>query len=141
VTIGASSQIRDRFDPVTLATVTSIHTQSVAAATYHADAMLRICRQYAPPGIRLAGEIDHKNAGPLALPLAEALRLAGDITVNMSALALIDVSCARLILDAARGVCASRAVTLQCGDGIAARFALLGAADIPGLSVVDVDDR
>jgi hypothetical protein len=41
---------RERFDPVTLATVTAFHTRSVAAATYHADAVLRICRQYAPPG-------------------------------------------------------------------------------------------
>jgi hypothetical protein len=98
------------------------------------------------PPVRAAGdpaggEIDHKNAESLALALAEAIRLAGDVTVNMSALAFIDVSRARLILDAARGACASRAVTLQCGDRIAARFALLGAADIPGLSVVDVDDR
>ena len=49
---------RERFDPVTLATVAPFHTRSVAAATYYADALLRICRQYAPPGIRVAGEID-----------------------------------------------------------------------------------
>ncbi|HEY7143853.1 MAG TPA: MEDS domain-containing protein, partial [Streptosporangiaceae bacterium] len=49
---------REGFDPVTLATVSAFHTRSVAAATYYADAVLRICRQYAPPGIRLAGEID-----------------------------------------------------------------------------------
>ena len=46
---------RDRFDPVTLASVAAFHTRSVATATYHADAVLRICRQYAPPGIRIAG--------------------------------------------------------------------------------------
>ena len=46
---------RERFDPVTLASVAACHTRLVAAATYHADAVLRICRQYAPPGIRLAG--------------------------------------------------------------------------------------
>ena len=51
---------RERFDPVTLASVAAFHTRSVAAATYHADAVLRICRQYAPPGIRLAGEIDYQ---------------------------------------------------------------------------------
>ena len=39
---------RDRFDPVTLASVAAFHTRSVAAATYHADPVLRICRQYAP---------------------------------------------------------------------------------------------
>ena len=132
---------RERFDPVTLATATSVHTRSVAAATYHADATLRICRQYAPPGIRLAGEIDYKNSEPLALALAEAIRLEGDITVNMAGLAFIDVSCARMILDAARGLAGSRAVILRCREPIAARFALLGAAGIPGLSVVSVDDR
>ena len=103
---------RERFDPVTLATVAAFHTRSVAAATYHADAMLRICRQYAPPGIRLAGEIDHRHAEPLALALAEAIRLEGDITVNMAGLAFIDASCARMILDAARGLAGSRAVVL-----------------------------
>jgi anti-anti-sigma regulatory factor len=132
---------RERFDPVTLATVAAFHTRSVAAATYHADAVLRICRQYAPPGIRLAGEIDHRSEEPLALALAEAIRLEGDITVNMTQLVFIDASCARMILDAARGVAGSRAVVLACHPGIAARFVLLGATAIPGVSVVSVDDR
>jgi anti-anti-sigma regulatory factor len=132
---------RERFDSVTLATVAAFHTRSVAAATYYADAMLRICRQYAPPGIRLAGEIDHRHAEPLALALAEAIRLEGDITVNMAGLAFIDASCARMILDAARGMAGSRAVVLQCRPPIAARFVLLGAAEMPGVSVVSVDDR
>jgi len=65
---------RERFDPVTLATVAPFHTRSVAAATYYADALLRICRQYAPPGIRVAGEIDYRREEPLALALAEAIR-------------------------------------------------------------------
>ena len=75
---------RDRFDPVTLASVAAFHTRSVATATYHADAVLRICRQYAPPGIRIAGEIDYQAEEPLTLALAEAVRLDGDITVNMA---------------------------------------------------------
>jgi anti-anti-sigma regulatory factor len=132
---------RERFDPVTLATVAAFHTRSVAAATYYADAVLRICRQYAPPGIRLAGEIDHRHAEPLALALAEAIRLDGAITVNMAQLVFIDASCARMIRDAARGLAGSRAVVLQCHPGIAGRFVLLGAAGIPGVSVVIVDDR
>ncbi len=113
---------RERFDPVTLASVAAFHTRSVAAATYHADAMLRICRQYAPPGIRLAGEIDYQAEEPLALALAEAIRLDGDITINMSALSFIDASCTRMITDAARGLAASRRVVLQCHPGIVARF-------------------
>ena len=89
----------------------------------------------------MAGEIDYGNAEALALALAEAIRLEGDITVNMAGLAFLDASCARMILDAARGAAQSRPVAFQCRAGIAARFVLLGATDIPGVSVVVVDDR
>jgi anti-anti-sigma regulatory factor len=131
---------RERFDPVTLASVTPIHTRSVAAETYYADAVLRICRQYAPPGIRLAGEIDRRAAEPLALALAEAVRLEGDITINMAGLAFIDGSCARMVVDTARGLGGSRVVVLQCRAEIAARFVLLGAGKIAGVIVESVDD-
>jgi anti-anti-sigma regulatory factor len=132
---------RERFDPVTLASVAAFHTRSVAAATYYADAKLRICRQYAPPGIRLAGELDYQAEEPLALALAEAIRLDGDITINMAALSFIDASCTRVIADAARSMAGSRRVVLQCQPGIAARFALFGLADVPGVSLVTVHDR
>lgn len=132
---------RERFDPVTLAQVAPFHTRSVATATYYADAVLRICRQYAPPGIRLAGEIDRRAAEPLALALAEAIRLPGDITINMAGLAFIDAACARIILDAARGLGGSRLVVLQCHPQVAARFALLGGGKVTGLLVEGVDDE
>jgi anti-anti-sigma regulatory factor len=132
---------RERFDPVTLATVAPFHTRSVAAATYHADALLRICRQYAPPGIRLAGEIDYRHEEPLALALAEAIRLDGDITVNLAELTFIDGPCARMILDAARGLAASRSVELWCHPAITDTFVLLGARDVAGVGLVSVDDR
>lgn len=131
---------RERFDPVTLGSVAGLHTRSVAASTYHADAVLRICRQYAPPGIRIAGEIDFRAAEPLALALAEAIRLAGDITINLAALSFIDAACARMILDAARGVAGERKVLLRCSASVADRFASLGAAGLPGVSLVSVDD-
>jgi anti-anti-sigma regulatory factor len=117
---------RERFDPVTLASVAAFHTRSVAAATYHADAVLRICRQYAPPGIRLAGEVDYQAEEPLTLALAEAIRLDGDITINMVALTFIDASCARMIVDALRSLDASRTAILQCHPAIAAKQALGG---------------
>jgi len=132
---------REGFDPVTLATVSAFHTRSVAAATYYADAVLRICRQYAPPGIRLAGEIDYQHAEHLALALTEAIRLEGDITVTMTALAFIDGSCARMIVDAARGLAPSRTMVLRCHPGIAATFELLGAGDTTGVSLVGTHDR
>ncbi len=59
----------------------------------------------------------------------------------MTELTFIDASCARMILDAARGLAKPRAVVLQCRRGIAVRFVLLGASDIPGVSLVTVYDR
>jgi hypothetical protein len=132
---------RERFDPVTLASVGNSHTRSVAAATYHASVMLRICRQYAPPGIRLAGELDYQAADALALALTEAIRLEGDVTVNMVPLSFIDVTSSRMILDAARSLPAPRQMILRCRPGLAGRLVLLGAAGIPGLKLVTVDDR
>ena len=132
---------RERFDPVTLASVAAFHSRSVAAATYYDDAALRICRQYAPPGIRLAGEIDCQAEEPLALALAEAIRLDTDLTVNMAGLMFIDASCARMIVNAARGLAAPRRVVLRCSPAVVTRFALLEAADIPGVSLVTVHDR
>jgi anti-anti-sigma regulatory factor len=132
---------RERFDPVTLASVSAFHTRRVAAATYHFDAVLRICRQYAPPGIRLAGEIDQSAGEPLALALADAIRVDGDITVNMAGLSFIDVFCARMIIDAARSLGPGRTVTLRCSPAIAARFVLLAATDVPSVSLVTVHER
>ena len=68
--------------------MSAFHTRLVTAATYHADAVLWICRQYAPPGIRIAGELDYQAEEPLALALADAVRLESDLMVNMAALGL-----------------------------------------------------
>lgn len=132
---------REKFDPVTLASIAVLHSRSVAAATYHADATLRICRQYTPAGFRIAGEIDYRAQEPLALALAEALRLDGDITVNMADLGFADASCMMMILNAVRSLGGSRKVILRCLPGLANRFLLSGAGDVAGLSVVVVHDR
>jgi hypothetical protein len=81
------------FDPVRLASVAEFHTRSVVAATYYADAVLRLCRQYAPHGIRIADEIDCRAEEPLAL--AEAVRLDGDVTLKMGALTFADARAPR----------------------------------------------
>jgi anti-anti-sigma regulatory factor len=132
---------RDRFDPVTLASVAAFHTRSVTTATYHADAVLRICRQYAPPGIRIAGEIDYKAEEPLTLALSEAVRLDGDITVNMAALAFIDAFCARMIADTVKMLADSRTVILQCKPEVAAGFARLGLDSLPEVRLVTVREQ
>jgi anti-anti-sigma regulatory factor len=127
---------RERFDPVTLASVAAFHTRQVAAATYHADAVLRICRQYAPPGIRIAGEIDYQAEKPLALALTEAVRLEGGLEINMTALAFIDPHCTWMIADAARTLAPSRPVVLRCRPEVATAFARLGLEDVPGIRLV-----
>ena len=133
---------RERFDPVTLASVAGFHTRAVAAATYCADALLRICRQYAPPGIRIAGELDFQAGEPLGLALAEAIRLGGDIVINMSALAFIDARCTLMIADAARTmVSQSRKVTLGCLPEVAAGFTRIGLSDVPGIRLAATGDR
>ena len=58
----------------------------------------------------------------------------------MIGLAFIDASCARMIVDAARGLGGSRIVVLQCRPQTAARFILLGAGKVPGVMVEAVDD-
>jgi anti-anti-sigma regulatory factor len=132
---------RERFDPVTLATVAGFHTRSVAAATYHADPVLRICRQYAPPGIRIAGEIDYAAEEPLARALAEAVRLEGPLVVNMGALAFIDARCTHMIADAVRTLAGSRPVVLHCRPEIAAGFDRLGIAVLPGVRLAVLDEH
>ena len=132
---------RERFDPVTLASVGGFHTRAVAAATYYADTLLRICRQYAPPGIRIAGELDFQAADALGLALAEAVRLGGDVVINMSALSFVDARCTLMIADAARAAASqSRVVTLQCPPEVGKGFARIGLAGIPGIRLVTNGD-
>jgi anti-anti-sigma regulatory factor len=133
---------RERFDPVTLASVAGFHTRAVAAATYYADALLRICRQYAPPGIRIAGELDFQAGEPLGLALSEAIRMGGDIMISMSAMAFVDARCTLMIADAARTMASqSRQVTLRCLPEVAAGFARIGLADVHGIRLVATGDR
>jgi anti-anti-sigma regulatory factor len=132
---------RERFDPVTLALIAPMHSHAVAAATYHDDPVLRICRQYVPPGVRLAGELDFLARDALALALGEAIRIDGDITINMTKLSFIDASSVRMILEAAASLAPSRTVLLRCGPAVEARFAQLGVADLRQVSLVGVDGR
>jgi anti-anti-sigma regulatory factor len=112
----------------------------VAAATYYDDPVLRICRQYVPPGIRLAGEMDFLAAEALALALGEAIRIDGDITINMANLSFIDASSIRMVTDAAASLDLSRTMVLRCRPAIETRFAQLGADRLPQVSLVGVDE-
>jgi hypothetical protein len=130
---------REVFDAVTLAFVSGAHPRAVAAAVYHEDPILRVCRQHTPPGIRVAGEIDVTHVDVLMLALAEALRLDRAFQVNLARLRFIDVACATAIGHAARGLPAGRSMTIVAGDPVLRTLRLAGALDGDSVRVVRVN--
>jgi anti-anti-sigma factor len=127
---------RDSFDPVTLAYATRVHPRTVAATVYHEDPVLRICRQHAPPGVRVAGELDYRRADALKAALAEAVRLDRDIHLNLNHLRLIDASAAAVILRTAAGLPSSRRMIVVCPEPIERTLTVAGAAAVPNLRML-----
>ncbi|WP_326557531.1 MEDS domain-containing protein [Micromonospora sp. NBC_01796] len=131
---------RETFDPITLAFAADAHSKVVAAAAYHDDALLRICRQHRPPGIRIAGELDYSRLDPLRQALAEALRLDDDIHVNLTKLRFIDVTAATAIAQAALTLPRERRMIVTCEGQVATMFGLIGARDALQLRVEQAHD-
>jgi hypothetical protein len=95
-------------------------------------------------GRLLTGQVFSAGKGDDLADPRDSGQRCGDVTVNMAPLAFIDVTCARMILDAPRGLnpkAPPRRMILRCRPGLAARFVRLGAADIPGVSLVSADDQ
>ena len=92
-------------------------------------------------GRLLTGQVFSAGKGDDLADPRDSGQRCGDVTVNMAPLAFIDVTCARMILDAARGLTRPRRVILRCRPGLMARFVLLGAADIRGVTPVSADDQ
>jgi hypothetical protein len=126
---------RDGFDPVTLAFAAQAHPKTVAAVAYHDDALLRICRQHRPPGIRIAGELDFTRLDPLQQALAEALRLDHDIHVNLTKLRFIDVTAATAIAKAALSLPTDRYMIVTCDTSVGVTFDLIGGREAAQLRV------
>jgi anti-anti-sigma factor len=131
---------RQCFDTVTLATAVDVHSLTVAAVTYHDDALLRICRQYVPTGVRVAGEIDYRVVEPLRRALTEALALDDHIEANLIDLRFIDAVAAGVLLQAASGMAASQRMTIRCRRTVYKVLDVLGAADVNGVRMVAVGD-
>jgi anti-anti-sigma regulatory factor len=131
---------RQCFDTVTLAGVAAHHALALAAATYHDDALLRICRQYQPPGVRVSGEIDYRWIEPLTRALSEALALDDHVHVNLSGLSFTDGSAAGAILQAAASLRSGQRMTVRCAAQAAKVLRLLGLPDLAGVAMVVVDD-
>ncbi|WP_412734383.1 MEDS domain-containing protein [Krasilnikovia sp. MM14-A1259] len=132
---------RQCFDAVTLAGVAANHERALAAVTYHDDALLRICRQYAPPGIRVAGEIDYRGVEPLTRALTEALALDEHIDVNLLGLSFIDGSAAGALAQAAAAVPNGSRMSVRCRAQAGKVLRALGIADAPGVQLVVADDQ
>jgi len=126
---------RQSFDQVTLAFVAKAHPRAVAAAVYHEDPLLRICRQHAPPGIRLAGEIDYRRVPELNHALAEALRLDGDIHVNLTHLRFMDAAAAAAIGQAAVSLPPGRTMAVVCTRAVHKVLDLVGVTRQPTVQV------
>lgn len=132
---------RDRFDAVTLAFVAKAHPKTVAAQVYHDHALLRICRQYSPPGVRIAGQLDYRHKDVLEQALTEALRLDRHLHLNLAALDYIDGACAGLIVATAMRLPASRRMTIVCRRVVATVLDLVGADSAPRLRVQAVHEQ
>lgn len=127
---------RQCFDTVTLAGVADTHGVMVAAQTYHDDAMLRICRQHMPPGIRVAGQIDYRSVGALKRALSESLALDTHIDVNLAELRFTDATAAGVLLHAAGSMSPEQHMTVHCPRLIFKVLTALGLPDIPRVKVV-----
>lgn len=130
---------RDRFDAVTLAFAAKAHTTTVAAVVYHDDVVLRVCRQYSPPGVRVAGELDYRHRDALERALGESLRLDRYLQVNLARLDYIDGACAAAIVQAALTLPTSRRMTVVCRPLVATVLDLVGAGSAPRLRIRSAD--
>jgi anti-anti-sigma factor len=132
---------RQCFDTVTLAGVATHHALALAAGTYHDDALLRICRQYQPPGVRVSGEIDYGGVEPLTLALTEALALDDRVSLNLSGLSFTDGAAAGVVLQAAAGMRAGQRMMVRCQEQVAKVLRTLGLDQIGGVTMVIIDDH
>lgn len=132
---------RQQFDPVTLAVVTDVHSHAIAAATYRDDPLLRICRQYRPRGIRIAGELDYQAIDDLRTALGEAVRLDHDIHVNLTQLRFIDAACAGEILNTATALPDGRRLIVRCTTQIATVVAALSPTSPTQLRMAVTDEH
>jgi MEDS: MEthanogen/methylotroph, DcmR Sensory domain len=129
---------RERFDEVTLAFAASLHPKTVAATVYHESVLLRVCRQYSPPGVRIAGELDYRHQDALEQALGESRRLDRHMHVNLAELDYIDAACATVIVQTAARLPASRRMTVTARSLVSTVLDLVGAHAAPRLRVLQV---
>ncbi|HZN73240.1 MAG TPA: MEDS domain-containing protein [Micromonosporaceae bacterium] len=132
---------RDRFDAVTLAFAAKAHPKTVAAQVYFEHPLLRICRQYSPPGVRIAGQLDYRHRDILEQALTESTRLDRHMHLNLAGLDYIDGACAGVIVAAAMRLPASRRMTVTCRRAVATVLDLVGGSAAPSMRVQQAHEQ
>lgn len=132
---------RQCFDTVTLTGAASNHGLALAAGTYHHDALLRVCRQYQPPGVRVSGEIDYRGVEPLTRALTEALHLDHRVHVNLAGLDFIDGSAAGAIIQAAASLRPHQTMVIWCRAHTGKIVQVLGIQELPAVTLTITDDQ
>jgi anti-anti-sigma factor len=132
---------RERFDAVTLAFAAKAHPRVLAAQVYLEHPLLRVCRQYSPPGVRITGELDYLHKDVLEQALAESLRLDRHMYLNLSKLDYIDGACAGVIVATATRLPGYRRMTVTCQPAVATVLDLVGASTAPRLRVRHAYDQ
>jgi len=130
---------RSRFDAVTLAFAARAHPRTIAAQAYHDDVLLRICRQYRPPGVRVAGE--HRYLDTFGVALTESMRLDRNPYLNLTGLDYIDAACATAVVQAAGQLPRSRHVTIACRGLVRTVLDLVGAGTADRIRMRPRDDQ
>lgn len=131
---------RQSFDAVTLAGVAARHTRALAATTYHDDGLLRICRQYQPPGVRVTGEIDYRGVEALNRALSESLALDEHVHLNLRGLGFADGSAGGAVVQAAVGMRAGQRMTVRCQAQTGKLLRMLGLDEVPAVTLVVFED-
>lgn len=111
-----------------------LHPLRIEATPLHEDEALRLTPMFDPPGLRVAGTIDLATSPALAAALQEyAVRQAGDVYVDMSDLAFIDVSGLRVLVETAADLATRRLHVLNLAPGLRRVVRLVGWDTAPGL--------
>ncbi len=130
---------RQCFDSVSLASAATAHAYALAAATCYSDALLRICRQNQPNGVRVSGEIDYRQVEPLGRALTETLAVDDHLHVNLTGLTFTDGSAAGVLMQCAASVQPGQRMTVRCRTQAGKVFRALGMSDLSGAELVVID--
>jgi anti-anti-sigma factor len=128
---------RRLFGPAAAAGLAGPHPLWVEPDSVHDDGTLRIAPTFQPWGLRVAGTVDVTTGPELATALREcAARAAGDVYLDMSELAFIDVDGLRMLVATAAELDGGRLRVVNLAPTLRRVVGLVGWDRAPGLEFV-----